>query len=331
MREELVSVVIPTYNRKEIVTRCVNSVMNSTYSNIEVIIVDNASTDDTFEALLELKHGFGQEGERIHIVGLPTNLMASGGRNAGILRVQGEYVLFVDDDNEIYPDMIELLVEAFKKDEKLGLAAPLAFNGGVSWTTSINYNWWTSRCHDTFPECVGKTEDYADRYFEERYQTWAGSPNVFMVSRHALDSVGGFDYSMYMTFEEGDFACRIIRAGFSEYIYTKPRTNHFGWVRSQENTRLRRLCIEPANRAYYFCRNRTVFMKRYARWYHLISYYLVFFHLFTAYYMLAALSEKRIDIAWAVLSGSWKGLFIKNDKRICIPIEEDKYLPKQEG
>jgi len=322
MQNHLVSVIIPTYNRQNMIGNCIKSVINSTYKNIEIIIVDNASTDDTLSVLETIKEN---SDVNMCIVSMAHNVMAAGGRNVGIMRACGEYLLFIDDDNEIYPDMIEMLVGEMEKDADVGLGAPLAFNNGRTWTTSISYNWWTSRCYDTFSECVGKTESEVDSAFKEKYQTWAGSPNVFMVSRRAIEAVGGLDFSMYMTFEESDFACRILRAGFTEYIYTKPRTNHLGWIRDEENTRLRQLCLEPANRAYYFCRNRTVFMKRYARWYHLITYYLFFFHFFWVYYAFNALREGRRDIARAVIRGAFVGLFVRNDTRIRIPIVETDY------
>lgn len=326
MQDYLVSVIIPTYNRQNMIGRCVNSVVNSTYKTIEIIIVDNASTDDTLSILKDIKK---QSNANIRILSLAKNVMAAGGRNVGIMNAKGEYLLFVDDDNEIYPDMIEMLVREMEGDSSVGLAAPLAFNNGRTWTTSISYNWWTSRCYDTFSECVGKTQDEVDSSFNARYQTWAGSPNVFMVSRKAIEAVGGLDFSMYMTFEESDFACRILRAGFTEYIYTKPRTNHLGWIRDDESTRLRRLCLEPSNRAYYFCRNRTIFMKRYAKWYHLVTYFLIFFHIFWLYYAYNAMRERRRDIAKAVIKGALSGLFVKNDTRIRIPIVETDYQIKE--
>ncbi len=93
-KSKKVSVIIPTYNRSAVLQKCVDSVLRSDYSPIEVVIVDNASTDDT-ESVCASRYGADTDGRQIQYVRLPENRMAAGGRNAGIGHATGDYLLFL--------------------------------------------------------------------------------------------------------------------------------------------------------------------------------------------------------------------------------------------
>ena len=93
MREELISVIIPTYNRRDKVTYAVKSVLDQTYSNIEVIIIDDASTDNTEAEIKKIKD------DRIRYIYLEKNHGAAGARNVGIKEANGTYIAFQDSDD----------------------------------------------------------------------------------------------------------------------------------------------------------------------------------------------------------------------------------------
>ena len=96
MQNKKVSIVMPNYNRAEYVVRCVKSVLNSDYENIEVIVVDNASSDNSVSSL---KTSINDN--RLKIVELTENLMVADGRNAGFKFSSGEYLCYLDNDNEV--------------------------------------------------------------------------------------------------------------------------------------------------------------------------------------------------------------------------------------
>ncbi|OGZ72552.1 MAG: hypothetical protein A2908_01625 [Candidatus Staskawiczbacteria bacterium RIFCSPLOWO2_01_FULL_38_12b] len=91
----LVSVIIPTYNRKELVARAVNSVFEQTYKNIEIIVIDDASDDDTFEVIRELS----KKDARMFILRNETNLGLAITLNKAIQFSHGEYIARLDDDD----------------------------------------------------------------------------------------------------------------------------------------------------------------------------------------------------------------------------------------
>jgi len=91
----LVSVIIPTFNRSEQVIRAVKSVLSQTYLNLECIVVDDCSTDNTINMLNAIK---GND-DRLTILVHSKNQHASAARNTGILAATGHYIAFLDDDD----------------------------------------------------------------------------------------------------------------------------------------------------------------------------------------------------------------------------------------
>lgn len=107
--EELVSVIIPLYNRKHLIRRCVESVCNQTYKNLEIIVVDDGSTDEPDAVLAELA-----QDARVKII-RKTNGGVSTARNAGLDAATGTYVQFVDSDDTILPNTTELCVAIMRE------------------------------------------------------------------------------------------------------------------------------------------------------------------------------------------------------------------------
>lgn len=91
----LVSVIIPTYNRADMLQKTVESVMRQTYSNLEIIIVNDGSKDRTSEIISELE----DKDERIRGIHHRVNMGPNVARNNGILNASGEYIALIDDDD----------------------------------------------------------------------------------------------------------------------------------------------------------------------------------------------------------------------------------------
>lgn len=308
---KLVSVIIPTYNRAHMLCDCIDSVLRSTYTNLEIIVVDNKSTDQT----VELARSKYQDITQVRIVKLKKNMMAAGGRNAGIKRAKGDYLLFIDNDNIVCPDMIQRLVEEMEQDVHIGLVGPLSidkYNNDKIWLASGDYNFFTS-----MPKTLYSGKKVEDVALDKHYKT-CYSPNVMMVRKNVIEAVGGFARNYYAMYEEADFGYRIKKAGFQAYIVTDARTYHLGTVGEGEQEKLRHLGIGFPERAFHFAKNRTVFMKKYARWYHMFSYYLVFIHIFTIYYVFMALKYGRKDIAAALIRGTVRGILQKVEKEVKV-------------
>lgn len=101
VKKDLISVIIPTYNRDKLIKDSVNSVLNQTYDNIEVIIVDDGSTDKTEKVIKKIKD------KRIKYIKLDKNYGSAYAKNVGIKTATGTYITFQDSDDYYHPRKIE--------------------------------------------------------------------------------------------------------------------------------------------------------------------------------------------------------------------------------
>ncbi len=117
MENPLVSVIIPTFNRAYLLKKAIYSVLNQTYKNFEIIIVDDGSTDNTEELI----RGF--ENEKIRYFKLEHTGLPAVVRNKGIEECHGELIAFLDSDDFWIPNKLELQIRAFKNHENILLVA----------------------------------------------------------------------------------------------------------------------------------------------------------------------------------------------------------------
>lgn len=106
-----VSVIIPVYNVEKFLQRCLDSVVSQTLSDIEIICVDDGSTDNSASVLAD----FAKKDQRIKVIN-QKNQGVSVARNNGIKQANGEYIGFVDSDDYIEPDFYEKLYQEAKKE-----------------------------------------------------------------------------------------------------------------------------------------------------------------------------------------------------------------------
>ena len=110
--EKLISVIIPVYNVVNYFDRCINSIINQTFKNLEIIIVDDGSTDGSSEACDKI----AKIDNRIKVIH-QINMGLSAARNAGLNIATGEYIAFVDSDDYLHPRMYEILYKEMTKNE----------------------------------------------------------------------------------------------------------------------------------------------------------------------------------------------------------------------
>jgi len=103
-----VSVIIPTYNRAHLVSRAIQSVLNQTYQDFEIIVVNDDSTDNTEETVKSF------DDKRIRYVQHKKNRGGAATRNTGIKAARGEYIAFQDSDDEWLSEKLERQMEVFK-------------------------------------------------------------------------------------------------------------------------------------------------------------------------------------------------------------------------
>ena len=103
MKSTLISVIVPVHNRANKIMRCIDSVMNQTYSQLELIVVDDASSDETSSVVSSL----AINDQRIKLIKLEKKMGAQHARNVGIKNSKGEWITFLDSDDYYLKDSIE--------------------------------------------------------------------------------------------------------------------------------------------------------------------------------------------------------------------------------
>lgn len=125
MNEGLVSVVIPIYNVEKYIIRCLKSVISQTYKNVEIILVDDCGEDDSRDKALAYLNTVTDV--RYKLICHRSNMGLSEARNTGIRESSGEYVFFLDSDDELPQNALHLLVDKIEIDQSQVVI------GGMNW------------------------------------------------------------------------------------------------------------------------------------------------------------------------------------------------------
>ena len=112
----LVSIIIPVYNQEKYLAETLNSVLNQTYSNWECVLVNDGSTDNSVAIL----QPFLTQDNRFHFIN-SENKGVSHARNLALKQVKGDFILFLDGDDLIHSEKIELAISNFQKDSDLSI------------------------------------------------------------------------------------------------------------------------------------------------------------------------------------------------------------------
>lgn len=122
--KELVSIIITTFKRPELLNRSLRSALNQTYPDIEVLVVDdnNPNSDARIKTEVLLKEKFSDY-RNIKYIKMPMNVGACAARNKGVLDSKGTYIQFLDDDDEMSPEKITKQIAIFQSDHEKKIAA----------------------------------------------------------------------------------------------------------------------------------------------------------------------------------------------------------------
>lgn len=192
----LVSAIIPTYNRARLVCEAIESVLCQTYSHIEIIVVDDGSTDNTPD---ELKHF----GNRIRII-TQRNAGPSSARNRGIAASHGELIAFLDSDDLWLPTKLERQVQLLQRS---GEAVPCCLcNIMMHWTGKKVSSFEISRMRPVLEEglWLNPAEVLATRFL--LFNQGA------VIRRSTLDAIGGYDPRLRLL-EDYELALRLALVG----------------------------------------------------------------------------------------------------------------------
>ena len=128
-KQPLISVIVPVYNGEDYLSKCIDSIEAQSYSNLEIIIINDGSTDQTARVCGQIKKKY----ENTHVIFMEDKGV-SAARNAGLDGAKGEYITFVDADDRLFPDMLEKLYDCL-----VSTGSDVAGCGFVEWQSEAEW------------------------------------------------------------------------------------------------------------------------------------------------------------------------------------------------
>jgi hypothetical protein len=198
----MVSIIIPNWNGKKFLTECLTSLRVQTYRDLEVIFVDNASTDRSVEFV---KASFPE----IKIVQLERNRGFSGAANEGIRAAKGEFIALLNNDAIADPRWIEELVKGMSLSDQIGFCAPkiLRLSNGIDVDTAgDNYT--------RYGVAIKRGKNDGKNIHSQRQFVFGACAAAALYRKSMLDEIGCFDEDLFCIYEDVDLSFRAQLAGF---------------------------------------------------------------------------------------------------------------------
>ena len=202
----MLSVVIPIYNAEKYLERCIKSICDQTYSNIEIILIDDGSKDNSHV----ICDKFAAEDKRIKVI-YKENGGVSSARNRGLDVAQGEYITFIDSDDWINPDLLERLMAQIGQ-------ADMAVGGYTTVSKAGNVEQKYKDESLTCPECVCSKFDglYANNFFNAPFAK-IYKRNILGTQRFDLSVALGEDFLFNLEYLSK--CCKIKTVSSVGYFY----------------------------------------------------------------------------------------------------------------
>jgi glycosyltransferase involved in cell wall biosynthesis len=223
--QKLISVVISSYQSADTLSRAVCSVLNQSYPTLEVIVVDNGSTDNTHKVIVELV----KRDIRVRPVRLEQNQRPAGGRNAGVENSNGDYIAFLDADDEWLPDKLESQVWALDTQPQAGVVISDGWvideHSGTRQLYSDTYQTYFKRLSPREIQ-PGKRLFWLDVQVRETiYEKCFINTSSIVLRKNLFTSAGGFDTRRFGP-EDVDLWVRLAKRTGFVYL-NKPVVNRY--------------------------------------------------------------------------------------------------------
>lgn len=259
----LVSIITLNYNQPDVTCELLESCRNLTYPNYEILVCDMHSTEDPSEKI--------KKGRYPHtaLYMSDRNRGFAGGNNWGMQFAKGEFILLLNNDTEVNPDLIEKLLIPFNQDKTTGVVCPkikyFDFPNLIQYAGFTRMNSFTGRT-----KAIGNGEPDRGQY-NVITSTYGAHGAAMMVKREVIDQVGRFPEKFFLYYEEWDWSARILKAGYRIYCQGLATVYH------KESMSVGKL--NPM-KEYYLTRNRILYMRRNSPGIKLVGF-IAFFLFFT--------------------------------------------------
>ncbi|RYG06015.1 MAG: glycosyltransferase family 2 protein [Chitinophagaceae bacterium] len=285
----LVSIITLNWNQTPVTCAFLESTRSLTYKNYEILVCDMGSDIDPTEQINSANY------PNTKVLRSETNLGFTGGNNWGMRQAKGDFIFVVNNDTEVTPELLDVLLEPFYNDPTIGVTCPKIryySNPNIIQYAGFNpINMYTGR-----GTAVGSQEEDKGQHDVSGF-THGAHGCAMLISREVIEKVGMFPEKFFIYYEEWDWSSRILKAGFKIYYQAK------GLIYHKESITMGK---QSAIKVYYHTRNRILYMRRNTSKTQLLAFY-TFFTLFTAPKAIAkfALSRQFKHLKSFVRGASW--------------------------
>ena len=217
--EKLVWIVIPTWNRCEDLIECLDSLNKVTYKHLRIVVVDNASSDETVYSVEKLY-------PKVEIIRLSENLGAPKASNIGFeyaLDHDADYILRLDSDTIVGSGFLEPLIEVAEDNPKIGVLSPKIYYNDppdLIWYAGVDaHPWHFGSVND---QCNKKDAEISDQSRFVDY-VWGAA---MLIKREVIEKTQGFDPDFFIYHEEVDFCLRVKDLGYQLYYVAESSILH---------------------------------------------------------------------------------------------------------
>jgi len=217
-----VSIIIPHWNNVDVLSECLNSISSTDYPNFEIIIVDNASNDNSVEWV---KSNY----PRVTLIENDKNYGYAGGCNIGADHANGEYLIFLNNDTIQEKNWVSNLVETMNSNSRIAALQPKVLNYYNK--KLFDYAGGSGGQMDVycFPFARGRVfakQEIDEGQYNNKEKCFWSSGTCFMVRKNLFYKAGGFDDTFFAHMEEIDLCWRLYAMGFEVWVDPQATVYH---------------------------------------------------------------------------------------------------------
>ncbi|MFO7796124.1 MAG: glycosyltransferase family 2 protein [Promethearchaeia archaeon] len=298
---DLVSIIIVNYNKFNYTIDCLKSLLNQTYDNFEIILIDNGSD---FNLYLKLKDSISQLESKLNIklIRNKINLFFGTANNQGIRIAKGKYICLLNFDTEVMPNFIESMINFLESHPEAGMISPK-----IKIYKDKRYIWNAGGIIDFRKGLVVFNRGFMDfdpndELYNKIEETDFAAGTALFVKKENLEEIGLIDEIFFMYWEDPDWSLRAKKAGFKNYYVPNTIVYHKVPINNKERGEKRVLF-----NYFFFKRNKQIFIWKHAQLVDLFFFYKkYFYHNFIE--ILYRLKYREFFMIYFLFISLWKGL-----------------------
>jgi GT2 family glycosyltransferase len=282
-----VSIITVNFNQPKVTEELLQSIPGS-YTNIEIIVVDNGSTAN-------IATNWQSKYPDVKFIRSQHNLGFAGGNNLGIKAATGDYLFFVNNDTEFTTGLIEKLAEVLNINPAVGMVSPkikyFSDKSVIQYAGYTPMNYYTCR-----NSCIGLREKDTGQFDHITAPTAYCHGAAMMIRKEAIEKAGIMNENFFLYYEEVDWCEQIKKAGYEAWVCTDALIYHKESVSVGKKSRLKE---------YFMNRNRILFTRRNAPFHKRIIFYPYFILLVVPRNIITYIKEKNYSYIPMLLKAVW--------------------------